>query len=271
MNMKISEIISFSFREELARIRQQEALRASHHLILYPTPHGNLVSRHLSTQSQFCRACVSMGYLSPQQMQHAALRYQLGMSRDGGVIFWQINQLGQVYDGKIMYYRPDCHRDHEHVPTWVISVIKSFYQCPVDIPTPHCLFGSHLLKPLPDSPRLGEEHQTVCVVESEKTAVILSEVFPQYLWLAAGGLNELTVNKLFPLRHRQVIIFPDTDETQATYSLWFRIAQDAMRCNGGKITVSPLLEQKATAEQKSRKIDLVDFLFESHRVTGHKV
>ena len=131
--MKISEIISFSFREELARIRQQEALRASRHLILYPTPHGNLVSRHLSTQSQFCRACVSMGYLSPQQMQHAALRYQLGMSRDGGVIFWQINQLGQVYDGKIMYYRPDCHRDHEHVPTWVISVIKSFYQCPVDI------------------------------------------------------------------------------------------------------------------------------------------
>jgi len=100
------------------------------------------------------------------------------------------------------------------------------------------------------------------VVEAEKTAVILSEHFPSHLWLAAGGLNELTAEKLFPLHRHRVVLFPDTDLCCAAYSLWYDIAQKAMRQNGGTITVSPLLEQQATVEQKRRKIDLVDFLFE---------
>ena len=71
-----------------------------------------------SADSDFCRALVSDGYLTEVQMQEAVCRYHLGCSRDGGVIFWQIDTLGQIFDGKIMYYRPDCHRDHERHPQW---------------------------------------------------------------------------------------------------------------------------------------------------------
>ena len=67
-----------------------------------------------SADSDFCRALVSNGYLTEAQMQEAVCRYHLGCSRDGGVIFWQIDTLGQICDGKIMYYRPDCHRDNRH-------------------------------------------------------------------------------------------------------------------------------------------------------------
>ena len=83
--MKLKDCISFSFRQELVRIRQARTQRAAQRLILYPD--GGLVARHRSWQSAFCRACVAMGYLSPQQMQVAAARYRLGMSRDNGVIF----------------------------------------------------------------------------------------------------------------------------------------------------------------------------------------
>ena len=69
-----------------------------------------------SADSDFCRALVSNGYLTEAQMQHAAQRYRLGVSRDGGVIFWQIDTMGRIFDGKIMYYRPDCHRDHQRQP-----------------------------------------------------------------------------------------------------------------------------------------------------------
>ena len=51
--------------------------------------------RRLSTESAFCRALVACGYLTEAQMRRAAERYRLGMSRDGGVIFWQKDQLEQ--------------------------------------------------------------------------------------------------------------------------------------------------------------------------------
>ena len=43
----------------------------------------------------------------------------------------------------------------------------------------------------------------VAVVEAEKTAVIMSEVKPEYIWLATGGKTELNVAKLCPLESRQ--------------------------------------------------------------------
>ena len=159
-----------------------------------------LWEQRLSDQSDFCRAVVACGYLTEEQMQRAAQRYRLGRSRDGGVIFWQIDLLGQIYDGKIMHYRPDCHRDHSRHPDWVSNLLKRHYlkdepDLAAQIPTVHCLFGTHLLTTTdftdtlttnytnltgqPGNNPLNPFHlwsnKTVAVVESEKTAVIMSE------------------------------------------------------------------------------------------------
>ena len=72
----------------------------------------------MSTESVFCKAVVKCGYLTEEQMLRAAERYRLGMSQDGGVIFWQIDDQGRTRDGKIMYYREDCHRDKSRHPSW---------------------------------------------------------------------------------------------------------------------------------------------------------
>lgn len=103
--------------------------------------------------------------------------------------------------------------------------------------------------------------KAVAVVEAEKTAVIMSEHYPGYLWLAAGGLHELTAPKLFPLRGLRIILFPDTDTDGEAFGTWFRVTQEAERLLGQTIHLSPLLEQHATPSQKQRKIDIVDFLF----------
>ena len=225
----------------------------------------DLVSRHLSWQSEFCKACVRMGYLAPEQMERAARRYRLGINRHGAVIFWQIGLQGQVYDGKIMYYKQDCHRDHERKTTWVRAVMKRFYGCEADISCGHGLFGGHLLGLTDDFATLKATHcqrMPVAVVESEKTAVIMSELYPEYLWLATGGLSELTPQKLFVLRGRKVVIFPDTDPDGNAFGAWFGIVRKAEWLMGQKLFVSPLLEQHATKEQKERKIDVADFYFE---------
>ena len=221
-------------------------------------PHP-LWSLRLSAKSSFCRAVVQTGMLTHRQMVHAALRYRLGRSKDDAVIYWQIDQLGQVHDGKLMWYGPDCHRlKHRHA-SWVMFLLKQHFGIiqSAFLPT-HVFFGTHLL---------GVAGGVVCVVEAEKSAVILSELYPQYIWLAAGGMNEVQVSKFLPLQHYRVILFPDTDPEGRAFRTWYDATQQVMRSffwpRHNPIRVSPLLELHATEDQKRRKIDLVDFIFES--------
>ena len=244
--MTMDEVFSHTFK---AISKRQDERRAEGR---------RLWQQRLGTASEFCRAVVSNGYLTEEQMQRAAQRYRLGASRDGGVIFWQIDEFDQLRDGKIMHYRPDCHRDHDRKPTWTAYLLRKHGQLPKDWNTDHCLFGLHLLM---EDVRWKMVDVKVAVVEAEKTAVIMSEVKPEYIWLATGGKTELNVAKLRPLEGRRVILFPDTDEDGQTYRDWYDIAEAASDVFGHPVTVSSILEQRATPAQKAAKIDLVDLLF----------
>ena len=76
----------------------------------------SLVSKSLSVNSVFCKSVVSAGYLNQGQMLAAANSYRLGRTKDGGVIFWEIDDQQRVHTGKIMYYQSDCHRDKKTKP-----------------------------------------------------------------------------------------------------------------------------------------------------------
>ena len=250
-------------------------------------PSEILWKRCLSIRSQFCEAVVSAGYLSWEQMVSAACRYRLGASKLGGVIFWQIDQEERVRDGKVMYYGPDCHRlkDKAYHPTWVSTLLHHrdpFPNSPNE--TSHCFFGLHLLSNTNltnlsnhypfilrhscySCDSCSKEEPVICVVEAEKSALILSELYPQHIWLAAGGLGEVQVDKFRPLRGRKVIMFPDTDPDGIAFKRWSDAATAVMQQpfweSSPPIRVSPLLELRSTHSQKSRKIDLVDFLFDN--------
>jgi hypothetical protein len=248
--MKREEVFSHTFKAMRKQIAEQQA------------EGRRLWQQRLGTASEFCRAVVSNGYLTEEQMQRAAQRYRLGASRDGGVIFWQIDECDLLRDGKIMHYRPDCHRDHDRKPTWATYLLRKNGRLPKDWNTDHCLFGLHLLSEelIVKSEKLATA-RTITVVEAEKTAVIMSEVKPEYIWLATGGKTELNVAKLRPLKGHRVILFPDTDEDGQTYRDWYDVAEAASDVFGHPVTVSTLLEQHATPLQKAAKIDLVDLLF----------
>lgn len=225
-------------------------------------------ARCLSAKSSFCRAVVGCGILTHRQMVHAALRYRLGRSKNDAVIYWQISQLGEIYDGKLMWYGPDCHRIKDRNATWVMYLMKKHLGIPQDtFQATHILFGTHLLSQNPPPRKRGARAApTVCVVEAEKTAVILSELYPQYIWLAAGGLFELQPEKFLPLQDYHVILFPDTDPDLKAYTVWYQAAQKAMKSflwpRHNQIIVSDFLECHATDDQKRRKIDLVDYILE---------
>lgn len=82
--------------------------------------------------------------------------------------------------------------------TWALAELKKN-----DKPRKWCNFGDHLLH---DNPTAA-----VCVVESEKTALVASIVYSSRLWIAVGSKNNLNPERCAPYRGREIVIYPDRD------------------------------------------------------------
>ena len=75
---------------------------------------------------------------------------------------------------------------------------------------------------------------------------------PRYLWLATGGKSCIN-DRLLVLKGRKVIAFPDIDGFQE----W---TEKLAKYPDLGITVSPILQQNATAEDLENHIDIADWL-----------
>ncbi|MDL2304405.1 DUF6371 domain-containing protein [Bacteroides sp. OttesenSCG-928-D19] len=186
--------------------------------------------------------------LESPTIEKIAQEYALGATKDGSVIFWQIDKLGRTRTGKIMKYNPDTGRRIKDAGgiNWVHSIMKKQNLLPDNYNLVQCLFGEYLLKIYPD--------KVVALVESEKSALIASGVFPEYVWLATGGKSQLSIDKLKVLQGRTVIMFPDVD----AYEHWSLKAKELQQIF--KVIVSDILEKNATEKDRENKIDIADWL-----------
>lgn len=137
--------------------------------------------------------------------------YRLGATRQGYVIFWQIDRQQRVHGGHIMQYGPDGHRCGYQ--GWTHAKLMRQGLLPPDWQLHQCLFGEHLLPQRPDD--------RVCLVESEKTALLMALVRPQELWLATSGSGGLSPERTEALQGRRVTLFPDS----GCYAKWLRQMQ----------------------------------------------
>ncbi len=172
-------------------------------------------------------------------------RYFVGTSKyfPGGNIFWQIDFEGRVRGGKIMAYNPSTgKRDRDKSPTWAHKAAKI-----QDFVLGQCFFGEHLLSKRPTAP--------VCIVESEKTAILASIYLPGSVWVACGGKDQLSQKKCAVLIGRTVTLWPDA----GAYQLWMDRARELNKA-GYSVRVSNLIETLATDAERANGFDLADYL-----------
>ena len=183
--------------------------------------------------------------------------YGVGATKNGAVIYWQIDHNFKVRTGKIMKYDPESgHRIKDGAGVnWVHSILKKRGVLPDTFHLVQCLFGEHLLSWNPD--------KDVALVESEKTALIGASVFPQYVWLATGGKSQMNPDKMKVLKGKRVIAFPDVDG----FNEWKERARDLARV-GILIEVSDILERNATPSERERKIDIADWILQQLSTTS---
>ncbi|MDX9694324.1 MAG: DUF6371 domain-containing protein [Bacteroidales bacterium] len=132
----------------------------------------------------------------PDSYESAIKRYRVGTSFNNRTIFWYLSIKEEVITGKSISYNASIGKRIKETPIYTLYTREKGYS--------NCLFGEHLLK--------DEYHKKVVLVESEKTAIVGSLVYPKLTWMATSGASGLTFEKAQVLKYREIIYIPDCDE-----------------------------------------------------------
>lgn len=266
-----------------------------------PDENGNIVflpTKIKSADSDFCKWLLTK--FKPEQVQKVVDDYCLGITRDKHVIFWRIDEHGFVRSGKIMKYAADGHRmrnGERDITDWIHaryknalirssntdeSIKDTFRRMGSANPVAairwdstlgkwvdsqwkltQTLFGLHLLHDAPKS-------KGVCIVESEKTAVVMSIIMPQFVWLSCGGASMLDIcltNSHDALAGRRVLIFPDKEKDGKNfYMMWQEVCRRHPSLN---LSVSDVLEHDTELQPGDDIADL--YLADGSKPTVQKV
>lgn len=233
--MKIKEVFCNTFKALRKTISPD--VRKSVDLSIPSMP---MVEACRADDFDFFAPFIAAGDLTVRQMRHACQRYYLGKTKNGQPVFWMIDDMLTPLDA------------HIGSTAWMSTLLKAREPLIASWQVTHCLFGLHLLRVAGGG---------VCVVEAEKSAVLLSELLPEYVWMAYATTAHLSPELFAPLQGHKVILFPRTDPTLSTYLFFKDLAALVRQRYGLDITVDTTLEKRASPSQKDRCIDLVDFLF----------
>ena len=160
----------------------------------------------------------------------AVERYCIGGDSMCRTIFPNIDQEGRCVGGAVIPYLVNGHRDKSKGASNIHAELKKKDKT-LPLQGDQVLFGSHLLRLYPTA--------SVGVVESQKSAVILSIIYPNLIWLATAGMTNFNERLLAPIYDRNVVAYPDVNGVQVwaqrakdlpfkniRVSDWWRYAQD---------------------------------------------
>lgn len=205
-------------------------------VVLMPDQHKS-ADMATSWDSTFHKWAGSLGIA----MEHL-MNYGVGtitFKRDHFTCFIFQNYQGYAINWKWLAYKEDGHRDKEVRPKSLVGKNPGeVYRL--------CLFGEHLLK--------GNEKKPVCLVESEKSAVLAAWFYPDFVWLATAGLNGASpedFTRLGLADQRPVLVFCDADPVRKIPKA-FQILSD-LKANVKLIDLYP---------ERIDKSDIADYLSE---------
>jgi hypothetical protein len=157
---------------------------------------------------------------------------------DGGVVFPYYDYDGRLLTGKIMFYDSNLKRIREgnkKYPQWLHNYNFTPEYAPnsfiCDLPDYYVdlTFFNYSFDKL-------EGKKNVGIVESEKTAIIMSIVIPELHWMASGSLSGIQRYKFLGMNDKNILLFPDFGYLPSKTK------------HGKKITVAEYWEEKIVEE-----------------------
>lgn len=217
-----------------------------------------------TSHDNFCQWVRSLPWSDTQRerLERVLEAYLVGHSDNlgGATIFWQVDEQARVRTGKIMWFYPPehpkyGHRDKSRNPTWVTKrMINKGLINEEKQEVVRCLFGLHLIH------AQGYHSNTVNIVESEKTAIIMTIACggASGLWMATGGLQFLKRDYIQTLINLgfSVVLHPDHDGDEK----WKKKMQDFGFTYGTDYQVSNQFVTAYWTEADGAKADAADII-----------
>lgn len=214
---------------------------------------GELCEQSQSTDNDLARWLCTQ--FDKDKVDEVLRHYRTGSTRDGWIVYWQIDIHERVHAGKLMPYGSDGHRIKSKNANWAHA--KDGIEQLAD----QCLFGEHRL--------MGWE-DTIALVESEKTALFMAIKFPNILWLATGGKQNFKHEVLWPLCEHDVYVLPDADALDD----WAEKIKELNRERplpgeedkgyGYHLTIPDVYREMCTTEARKKKWDIADMMLEAN-------
>jgi hypothetical protein len=215
--------------------------------VLQPTYHNkDIMLKYCDTLQQSNFIVYLLSVFDEKSVVEAMHTYHIGITNywRGATVFWQIDRRNKIRGGKIMLYNSRTGKrvkqPFNHV-SWMHKELKL-----PNFVLQQCLFGLEILAS-------ASKNVTIFIVESEKTAIIMSLVMPNSLWLATGSKTGFKESMLQPVKAYNIIAYPDKTEFEA-----WNVTAQSLNKDGFSIQCSDFLE-KIEVEVGE---DLVDYLMD---------
>ena len=212
---------------------------------------SHLVSKTLTQYENNNFTLYLKSLFDEQKVTEVINKYKIGTSKyfENSTVFWQIDNHNHVHTGKVMAYNPISgkrikNESGSSMISWVHKIMKV-----KNFNLKQCLFGLHLV---------NSETKTIHLVESEKTAVVLSVLIPEFTWLATGSNGNFNLTLLEPIKGINIIAVPDAGE----YLNWLEKAEQFNKL-GFKINVSDFVENNKNEIKGWDLVDLITLEFKT--------
>jgi hypothetical protein len=212
---------------EVTAVKKTQLIEPSFHSLILQ---DRIIREYKSQQYDDNLTTYLLSLFTFDEVQTATQNYYLTGANyfwNNATLFWQINHKEQIHACKIMLYNKLTGKrkkePYNHI-NWLHNAIKE-----PDFNLNQCLFGLHLIN--------TDYQKEIAIVESEKTAIIMSIYLPEFIWIATGSKSGFKFDLLQPLKKRKCIAFPDKGE----FNNW-HIKATELNQQGFKIAVSNLLE-----------------------------
>ncbi|MFA7081662.1 MAG: DUF6371 domain-containing protein [Bacteroidales bacterium] len=227
---------------------------------------NELVLKYMGLDSKFLTFLKSK--FDKDIVRKAILDYMIGGFGDGKVVFNQIDSMGRVRSAKLILYNETTGKRFRNAENeynengtrnsfsppveWLHTSLKKDGLISKDFKLTQCLFGEHLHGKYPE--------KKIIVVESEKTAIVMSCYNSDYVYMATGGLGGLNSQRIFPIKDAEIIVFPDYGQ----FEYWKQKADMINHELGSNVMVSDTFEKIAKEQDLEIGCDIADFYLEAN-------
>ncbi len=204
--------------------------------------------------------------------------YKLGRFDDSGVVFPYQYTDNHICTAKIMFYDDNLNRIQEGKKSYPCYLHNLNYQTDgffkynfndydidengdevlIKFKLKLCLFGHNQI--------INDKQKTICLVESEKTSIIMSIVMPEFIWVASGGKTLIQDYKFLFFTGRKCFVFPDLSEDDNVYQYWYEKLNGYNRKYGYNFEIVDYLseflknDEELIRKCKCEKFDIADFV-----------